>query len=488
MGSATGFRDYERKTPDSQPAHSRVASWTEFSIPLPVLDLERQGARCMDCGVPFCQSNAGCPLGNRVPEWNGLVHEGRWEEALKHLHATNNFPEFTGRVCPAPCESACVLGIHSPPVAIKSIEQALADRGFDEGWIRPRPASRSTGRRVAIVGSGPAGLAAAQQLVRLGHAVTVYERDDRVGGLLTYGIPSMKLGKDVVERRVDQLRREGIVFRTGVEIGVDLPMDDLVGGSDAVLLCTGATVPRDLEIPGRSLDGVHFAMDYLTSATRALLGGVDPVDAPLSAHGRHVIVIGGGDTGNDCIATAVRQGAASVSNFEIRARPPEERASDNPWPEWPWIFQMDYGHAEAEAVFGEDPRSYQLAARRFEGDAGRVEWVCTTDVSTPRGDGSPPPDGASDPRLPARERRWRADLVLLAMGFVGAEALAADLRPGRGLPATGPRRFATPAAGVFIAGDCRRGQSLVVSAIEEGRSAAAAIHAWLAGRPVAHAV
>lgn len=468
-GAANGFREYARQTPDSESAHSRVASWKEFSIPLPVVDVERQGARCMDCGVPFCQSKSGCPLGNRVPEWNRLVHAKRWEEALEHLHATNNFPEFTGRVCPAPCESACVLGLHSPPVAIKSIEQSLADRGFTEGWIRPRPASRATGRRVAIVGSGPAGLAAAQQLARLGHAVTVYERDDRVGGLLTYGIPSMKLDKDVVERRVDQLRNEGIVFRTGVHVGVDLSMDDLVEASDAVLLCTGATVPRDLEIPGRSLDGIHFAMDYLTSATRALLDGDDPVDAPLSARGRHVIVIGGGDTGNDCIATAMRQGAASVSNFEIRARPPVERAPGNPWPEWPWVFQVDYGHAEAAAVFGDDPRSYQLAASRFEGEAGRVEWVCTTDVPTPRS--------------PGRERRWRADLVLLAMGFVGAEALAADFRPKQSVLSDGPRRFLTSVPGVFSAGDCRRGQSLVVWAIEEGRSAAAAVHTWLGGLP-----
>jgi len=474
MGKKTGFKEYTRQTPGAAPSGSRIESWEEFSIPLPVIELQQQGARCMDCGVPFCQSHNGCPLGNRIPEWNDLVHEGRWREALEHLHATNNFPEFTGRVCPAPCESACVLGIHGPPVTIKSIEQALADRGFEEDWIQPRPALHRSGRRVAVVGSGPAGLAAAQQLARGGHDVTVYERDDRVGGLLTYGIPSMKLSKGSVDRRVEQLREEGVVFRTGVEIGVDHSLDELVADSDAVLLTTGATVPRDLTIPGRGLPGVHFAMEYLTSATRKLLDGGDPTAGPLSARGRHVVVIGGGDTGNDCIATAVRQGALSVTNFEIRARPPEQRAADNPWPQWPWIFQIDYGHEEAAAAFGDDPRRYRLAAQAFEAGAdGRVESVTTVDVSAPS---SP---ALSDESAPG-QRSWPADMVLLALGFEGPESLAAHARPSDPALMSGAERFTTPTPGVFLAGDCRRGQSLVVWAIEEGRGAAAAIHSWLA--------
>lgn len=470
MGKTTGFREYSRETPGAVAPSERLSSWREFSIPLPIVDLQRQGARCMDCGVPFCQSDTGCPLGNRIPEWNDLVHEGRWREALEHLHATNNFPEFTGRVCPAPCESACVLGIHQPPVAIKAIEQALADRGFEEGWIVPQPPTRPTGRRVAIVGSGPAGLAAAQQLARLGHAVTVYERDDRPGGLLTWGIPSMKLGKGIVARRLAQLAAEGVEFVTGIEVGRDIALEQLRAEADAVLLATGATVPRDLSVPGRSLDGVHFAMEYLTAATRAHLDG-DPNQAAIHARGRHVVVIGGGDTGNDCIGTAIRQGAASVTNFEIRERPPEDRGANEPWPERPWVFRVDYGHEEAHAVFGSDPRQFSMATTAFEaGPDGRVGAVRTAEV----GGG-----GSADPGI---ERRWPADLVFLALGFVGPEVVSAEIGPWIGAPRTGPDRFETGETGFFHAGDCRRGQSLVVTAIAEGRAAADDIHRWLATR------
>ncbi|MEK9500429.1 glutamate synthase subunit beta [Gaopeijia maritima] len=475
MGKVTGFREFERVTTGARPAADRVGSWGEFSIPLPIVDLQKQGARCMDCGVPFCQSDTGCPLGNRIPEWNDLVHAGRWREALEHLHATNNFPEFTGRVCPAPCESACVLGIHQPPVAIKTIEQALADRGFDEGWITPQPPARATGRTVAVVGSGPAGLAAAQQLARSGHAVTVYERDERPGGLLTFGIPAMKLGKGVVERRLDQMRAEGVTFRTGVEIGRDVSVDRLRDEYDAVLLATGATVPRDLPVPGRSLEGVHFAMEYLAEATRAHLAG-SPDAAAIHARDRHVVVIGGGDTGNDCIATAVRQGAASVTNFEIRERPPESRGANDPWPQRPWVFQVDYGHEEAAEAFGEDPRHFRMGTTAFEqGPDGRVCAVRTVEVAT-RGSAAAAEGAGAAPA----ERRWPADLVFLALGFVGPETLSADVGPWADPTRTGPDRFRSSQRGVFVAGDCRRGQSLVVTAIAEGRAAADDIHRWLA--------
>lgn len=468
---ATGFREFERVTIGARPAAERLGSWEEFSIPLPIVDLQRQGARCMDCGVPFCQSDSGCPLGNRIPEWNELVRGGRWREALEHLHATNNFPEFTGRVCPAPCESACVLGIHEPPVAIKTIEQALADRGFEEGWITPRPAARPTGRTVAIVGSGPAGLAAAQQLARLGHAVTVFERDERPGGLLMFGIPAMKLAKGVVARRIDQLVAEGVTVRTGVEVGRDVAFERIRSDFDAVLLATGSTVPRDLPVPGRPLDGVHFAMEYLSAATRAHLDGT-PEAAAIHARGRHVVVIGGGDTGNDCIATAIRQGAASVTNFEIRERPPEARGPDEPWPQRPWLFRVDYGHEEAQAVFGADPRHFRMATTAFEeGGDGRVGAVRTVEVQAGSGPGGD--EGGA-------ERRWPADLVLLALGFTGPETIGADVRPWIAPPRSGPDRFRSADEGVFVAGDCRRGQSLVVTAIAEGRDAAADIDRWLA--------
>ncbi len=486
MGKPTGFKEFDRAVVPSADPKLRLATFEEFTLPPEEGHLALQGARCMDCGVPFCMSDTGCPVDNLIPEWNDLVYRGMWREACDRLHKTNNFPEVTGRVCPAPCEGACVLGIHEPPVTIKNLEQAIVDRGFAEGWIVPRPPERETQKSVAIVGSGPAGLAAAQQLRRVGHRVTVYERDDRVGGLMMYGIPNMKLDKRVLERRLEQLREEGVTFVTGIEVGRDLPMEHLWQQNDAVLLAMGATRPRDLPVEGRELAGIHFAMDFLRPNTKALMDHGYTLEGAaadhLSAKGRRVLVIGGGDTGTDCLGTSLRHGCASLVNFELLDPKPPERAPDNPWPEFPQVFKVDYGHAEAAAVFGQDPREFAIRTKRFVGDdAGRVCGVETVRVRWSRDD-----EGRWRMEdVPGSEERWEADLVLLAMGFVGPEETAlAHLelaRDARGNVAADYGRYATSAEGIFAAGDVRRGQSLVVWAIAEGRGAARAIDEFLMG-------
>lgn len=482
MGKVTGFKEYRRETVPYADPVVRLKTFNEFSLEVPEEHLRTQAARCMDCGVPFCQSEHGCPVDNLIPEWNDLVYRGHWREALDRLHATNNFPEFTGRVCPAPCEGACVLGINEPAVAIKNLECAIVDRGFAEGWIVPDVPPQRTGKSVAVIGSGPAGLAAAQQLNRAGHTVTVYERADRIGGLLMYGIPNMKLGKELVDRRVLQMRDEGIRFVTNAHVGQEVSVRDLRASSDAVLLACGATRPRDLPIPGRDLDGVHFAMDFLTANTKSLLDSQHQDGQYINAAGKRVIVIGGGDTGTDCIGTSLRHGCESVVNFELMERPPKHRDADNPWPTWPRIFRVDYGHEEAAAKQGKDPRKYAILSKEFVGDgAGNVSGIRTVQV-----------EWVTDERgrrtfrdVPGSERVWPADLVLLAMGFLGPDKTLAE-QLGLALDArTNFRadygRYATTADGVFAAGDARRGQSLIVWAIAEGRGAARAIDEWLMG-------
>ncbi len=482
MGKPTGFMEYPRKKVPWRDANERLQDYGEVYTSPNEKRLQRQGARCMDCGVPFCQSDTGCPIDNLIPEWNDLVYKGRWKEALERLHKTNNFPEFTGRVCPAPCEGSCVLGINDPAVTIKNIENAIIDRGFAEGWVSIDVPAERTGKSVAIVGSGPAGLTAADQLNRAGHKVTVYERADRIGGLLMYGIPNMKLDKGVVQRRVDLLADAGIEFVTGVEIGVDIDIKQLQQDNDAVLLATGATVPRDLPVEGRELNGVHFAMDFLTKNTKSLLDSELKDGAFISAAGKKVIVIGGGDTGTDCIATALRHGCETMMNFELMSQPPVDRAENNPWPLWPLIQRTDYGHEEAIAKFGADPRSYTILSKKFEDDGnGNVKALHTVRVEYQQGD-----DGRMQmTEVEGSEERHECDLVLLAMGFLGPESPAVDSlaieRDQRSNYLAEHGAFSTSADGVFAAGDCRRGQSLVVWGINEGRGAARAIDAYLEG-------
>ena len=490
MGKPTGFIEYLRELPVDRAPLERIGDWNEFHPHLEEKRLRHQGACCMDCGVPFCHTGklisgmaAGCPVNNVIPEWNDLVYRGLWREALDRLHLTNNFPEFTGRVCPAPCEGSCVLGINESPVTIKNIENEIIDRGWDEGWVLPEPPAARTGRKVAVIGSGPAGLAAAQQLNRSGHLVTVLEREDRPGGLLMYGIPNMKLDKKaVVERRIQLLEAEGIKFLCNANVGENVEAQLLLRDFDATVVCTGATQPRDLPVAGRDLRGVHFAMEYLTASTRALLnGGAD--HSPIHARGKDVVVIGGGDTGTDCVGTALRQGCRSVTQIEIMARPPVERASDNPWPEWPKVYRMDYGQEEAAARQGDDPRVYLTTVRKFAGGAGgNLESIVTVEVKWQRND-----KGVVVPvEVPGTEQVRPAQLALLAMGFLGPEqSLLKDIGvecDARGNVQAEYGRYATSVKGVFSAGDCRRGQSLVVWAINEGRGAAAACDRFLSGK------
>jgi glutamate synthase (NADPH/NADH) small chain len=489
MGKPTGFLEFQRELPKDRSPLGRVADWKEFHEHMPTADLRKQGARCMDCGIPFCHTGqlvsgmaSGCPIHNLIPEWNDLVYRGLWQEALERLHKTNNFPEFTGRVCPAPCEGSCVLGIGNPPVTIKNIECSIVDHGWANGWILPEVPQVRTGKKVAVVGSGPAGLAAAAQLNRAGHEVTVFERADRPGGLLMYGIPNMKLDKqEVLLRRLHLLEQEGVEFLCNTEIGKNYPADKLLKEFDAVILATGATKPRDLPIPGRELTGVHFAMDFLTANTRAILDGKKN-GTFIDATGKDVIVIGGGDTGTDCVGTSMRHGCKSLVQVEILPQPPLERAKDNPWPEWPKVLKVDYGQEEAAARFGADPRVYLTTATKFEGDShGHVQGVHMVTVEWSRND-----KGQFVPRpVPGTEKVLPAQLVLLAMGFLGPEQpLLESLgieRDARSNAKADFEKYATNLKGVFACGDCRRGQSLVVWAFNEGRGAARECDRFLMG-------
>jgi glutamate synthase (NADPH/NADH) small chain len=481
MGKPTGFKEYPRKKVDWRLPIVRVDDFQEIYTEPTEEHLRKQGARCMDCGVPFCQSATGCPIENLIPEWNDLVYNGRWREALERLHKTNNFPEFTGRVCPAPCEGACVLGITNPPVTIKNIECAIIDRGFQEGWVAPEIPSVRSGKSVAIIGSGPAGLAAAAQLNKVGHTVTVYERANRIGGLLMYGIPNMKLDKDVVQRRLDLMAAEGVKFVTNADVGKNVDPKQLMAENHAVLLATGATKPRDLPIPGRQLKGVHFAMEFLTANTSSLLDSHLEDKKYISAKGKRVIVIGGGDTGCDCIGTSLRHGCTKLVNFELLDRPPDARAPNNPWPQWPRIFRSDYGHEEAEAKFGSDPRTYNILSKEFIDDGkGNVAGIRTVRVQWSFENGK-----MNMVEMPGSEEVIEADLVLLAMGFLGPEHYVSEILGIETDPRSNYKaehgQFATSVPGVFAAGDCRRGQSLVVWAINEGRGAARAIDVYLRG-------
>jgi len=476
MGKPSGFLEHGREPIPHRPVEERLRDWHEVQADFSEEQARTQGARCMDCGVPFC--NNGCPLGNIIPDWNDLVYRGRWREALDRLHSTNNFPEFTGLVCPAPCEAACVLGINDDPVTIKQIEWEISRRGWQEGWIRPVLPERRSGRSVAVVGSGPAGLAAAQQLARAGHGVTVFEKSDRLGGLLCYGIPEFKLEKRLIDPRLEQMRAEGVAFQTGVLVGVDLSAADLRRSFDAVLLCTGSEQPRDLPIPGRDLRGIHFAMEFLTQQNRRNAGDRLAPEEEIRAAGKRVVVLGGGDTGSDCVGTSHRQRARSVTSIELLDRPPDERHPSIPWPLWPLVFRTSSSHEEG----GE--REFSVLTKRFEGESGkltrlhcvRLEWG--------------PPDASGRPvmrEVPGSEFSIPTELVLLAMGFVHPlhEGLVKDLGlrlDPRGNVLADVDGFATSEPGVFAAGDCRRGQSLVVWALWEGREAARAVDRYLVGQ------
>ncbi len=504
MGKPTGFKEFARQIPGERSPELRVLDWNEFHSPMPEADLKKQGARCMDCGVPFCHTGtlinnmaAGCPVNNLIPEWNDLVYRGHWREALDRLHKTNNFPEFTGRVCPAPCEGSCVLGINKPPVTIKNIECTIIDKGFEEGWVVPQPPPSRTGKKVAVIGSGPAGLAAAAQLNSVGHTVTVFERADRIGGLLMYGIPNMKLDKqEVVQRRVNLMAREGIIFQTNTAVGKDITADELKKQFDAVVLATGATVPNDFfaKTAGRQLNGIHFAMEFLHRNTKSLLDSNLADGEYISAKDKDVIVIGGGDTGTDCCGTSLRHGCCSLINFEVVPQSPNERATNNPWPQWPRVYKKDYGHEEAAAKFdystmpgktlAEDPREYAIQTAEFLGDdKGNLRAV-----KTMRLDWSRPDTEKNTPFsvIPGSEREWPAQLCFLALGFKGpektvGEQLGIEFDPRSNYKAD-HGKFTTNVPGVFAAGDCRRGQSLIVWAINEGRGAARECDRYLMGK------
>ncbi len=490
MGKPTGFMEYPRELPLVYSPAERVHSWEEFHEHADEALLQKQGARCMDCGVPFCHTGtlmegmaSGCPINNLIPEWNDLVYRGLWQEALDRLHKTNNFPEFTGRVCPAPCEGSCVLGINKDPVTIKTIECAIIDKAFEEGWVTPQPPAWRTGKKVAVVGSGPAGLACAAQLNKAGHTVTVFERADRIGGLLTYGIPNMKLDKRIVQRRVDLLEAEGVKFKTNCEVGKDFPADQLRRDFDAIVLCGGATKPNDFfgRTEGRNLMGIHFAMEFLHANTRSLLDSRHEDGQYLSARGKDVIVIGGGDTGTDCVGTSLRHGCKSILQLEIVPMPPMSRAPDNPWPQWPKVYKLDYGQEEARAIFGDDPRLYAIQTSKFGGDAsGHVKEIHTVQVEWIKD------NGRAMPRpIPGTEKVYPAQLVLFALGFSGPESQLIDQlgveKDGRSNAKAEHGKFSTNVPGVFAAGDMRRGQSLVVWAINEGRGAARECDRFLMG-------
>jgi glutamate synthase (NADPH/NADH) small chain len=468
VGRITGFLEYEREEVARRDVSERVKDWREFELPVLQEQLTRQGARCMDCGIPFC--NAGCPLGNLIPDWNDHVYRGAYQAAIESLHSTNNFPEITGRVCPAPCEAACTLGINETPVSIKQIEHSIADRAFDEGWIIATPPRIRTGKKVAIIGSGPAGLAAAQQLNRVGHSITVFEKSDRIGGLLTYGIPDFKLDKAIVNRRVKQLEQEGVEFRMNIDVGVDLSSDELLKTFNAVCLAIGSRTPRDLEVSGRDLHGIHFAMDFLEQQNRRNSGDLIDESQSILATGKHVVVIGGGDTGSDCIGTSHRQGARSVTNFEIMPRPPDTRAESTPWPQWPLMMRTSSSHEEGGR------REFAVMTDRFAGQQGHVCKLHAVHIAF--NDGRPS-------KISGTEFEIEADLVLLAMGFLHPESgglleTLGALKDNRGNLKV-DRHMMTSVSGVFAAGDCQRGQSLVVWAIADGRRAAREIDIYLSG-------
>jgi len=473
MGKVTGFLEIERAQPTRRKPGERIRDWFEIYEPFPEEKQREQGARCMDCGVPFCHN--GCPVNNLIPDWNDLVYNNRWEAAIRRLHSTNNFPEFTGRICPAPCEASCVLGINQPPVSIKLIERSIVERAWDEGWIRPEPPEQSTGKRIAVVGSGPAGLAAAQQLRRAGHSVTVYEKADRIGGLLRYGIPNFKLEKHVVDRRVKQMEAEGVIFQTNAHVGVNISVESLKEGFDAILLCGGAEQPRDLAIPGRELKGIHYAMEFLPQQNRRNEGDAEETllanmkaAGSILATGKRVLIIGGGDTGADCLGTSHRQGARSVHQFEIMPRPPGERAPSTPWPLWPLQLRTESSHEEGGT------RDWSIGSIKFTGDEnGNVTQLHAVRVG-------PPPK--FEP-MPGTEFTLDVDLVLLAMGFLGPVRNGMIDQLGLALDNRGnvsTTNYMSSVDGIFAAGDMRRGQSLVVWAIAEGRKAAAAVNEYLA--------
>ncbi len=495
MGKPTGFLEIKRELPGDEAPVARIKHWNEFHAHMPEAKLREQGARCMDCGIPFCHTGhllsgmaSGCPINNLIPEWNDLVYRGLWREALDRLHKTNNFPEFTGRVCPAPCEGSCVLGISEPPVTIKNIEVSIIDKAFDEGWVTPQAPEKRTGKKVAVVGSGPAGLSAAAQLNRAGHLVTVYERADRIGGLLMYGIPNMKLDKkEVVQRRVDLLAAEGVKFVVNTEIGKDIPAEKLMKDFDAVVLAGGATKPRDLPIEGRNLKGIHFAMEFLHANTKAILDVDNKVagakDRPfITAKDKDVMVIGGGDTGTDCVGTSMRHGCTNLVQLEILPKPPESRQANNPWPEWPKVYKMDYGQEEAAAKFGSDPRQYLVTAKKFIDDGkGNVSGVEIVQIEWAKNE-----KGQFVPKdVPGTNKVIPAQLVLLAMGFLGPEETVLGQlgveKDERSNAKAEHGKFTTNIKGVFAAGDMRRGQSLVVWAINEGRGCAREVDKYLMG-------
>src|SRR6478672_6262985 len=488
MGKPTGFKEIPREMPKRRPVELRVLDWNEIYLEFGDDKLRAQGARCMDCGIPFC--NNGCPLGNIIPDWNDLVYKNRWREALDMLFKTNNFPEFTGRICPAPCEEACVLGLNEKPVTIKLIEQNIIDKAFEEGWVQPRPPERRTGKKVAVIGSGPAGLACAAQLNKSGHWVTVFERADRIGGLLMYGIPNFKLDKKVVDRRIQLMQAEGINFKTSANVGFNVKIEDLRRDFDAIVLCGGATQPRDLKVPGRELSGIYPAMTYLTQQNKRNLGDGVPDEQIIDAQDKHVIILGGGDTGADCLGTAIRQGCKSVKQFELLPRPPQQRSDADvkagnlqPWPYWPMVFRSSSAHEEAVEFAGGDIRDFSIDTKSFSGDRGgnvkrlhaiRLEWT------------KDPTGRWNMKEVPGSEFTLDCDLCLLAMGFVGPEKPGAIQELGLELDARGnvkvDESYMSSVPGVFAAGDMRRGQSLVVWAISEGRQAARGVDQFLMGK------
>ncbi len=471
MGKITGFMEIKRETPARRPVQERLTDWREYELKLPEEKIRAQGARCMDCGIPFCHK--GCPLGNIIPDWNDLVYRGRWREAIERLHWTNNFPEFTGRVCPAPCEEACVLNINNDPVTIKQIEKNIVDRAWAEGWIMAQPNPRRTGKRVAVVGSGPSGLACAQQLARAGHAVTLYERSDRVGGLLMYGIPDFKLEKSQVNRRVEQMKAEGVEIVTGCRVGTDLHAEELRKKHDAVVLTIGSTNPRDLPVPGRELRGIHFAMEFLPQQNKRNAGDAIPPEIAITAKGKKVVILGGGDTGSDCLGTSNRQGAASVHQFELLPMPPEKRTPGMPWPDWPMILRTSTSHEEGVL------RDWSINTRLFSGENGVVKKLHGARLNWRSENGRMLME-----EIPHSEFELECDLVLLALGFLGPEPDGIIAELGLKLDQRGNiacDNYNSSVPGVFAAGDARRGQSLVVWAIWEGRECARAVDAYLMG-------